>query len=213
MDLRNHGHSEWSFDVSFEAMAADVIETLDAERVKRCWLIGHSLGAKVGMRLVMDFPDRFSGFVLVDIAPKAYAPQYMRDFEAMMELDLNRFSNRRDVDMALSVSIPEYAHRQFLLTNLCRAESGKLEWGANLRAIYRGMDLLTGSPLGPSEAFNGPTLVLVGDRSSYVTAEDFPLLTRHFPNARIELIQRSGHNPHIEQPGAFIQHVREFLSS
>ena len=46
-DLRNHGTSPWSDDMSFDSMAADLLAVLDAEGCERAVLCGHSLGGKV----------------------------------------------------------------------------------------------------------------------------------------------------------------------
>jgi pimeloyl-ACP methyl ester carboxylesterase len=33
------------------------------------------------------------------------------------------------------------------------------------------------------------------------------------PGARFEVIEAAGHHPEVEQPGAFVERVRAFLSS
>ena len=50
LDLRNHGSSPRAGTMSYEEMMADVLGGLDAERLSRVTLLGHSMGGKVAMR-------------------------------------------------------------------------------------------------------------------------------------------------------------------
>jgi 3-oxoadipate enol-lactonase len=67
-DLRGHGRSDWPGDYSVELMAADVAGFLDALRLDRVDLIGHSMGGLVGYLLAGDHPARVRRLVLEDVA-------------------------------------------------------------------------------------------------------------------------------------------------
>ena len=58
-----------------------------------------------------------------------------------------------------------------------------------------------------------PTLVLWGASDGIVTPAYGRAYTARIPAARFELIEAAGHHPEIEQPGAFVERVRAFLSS
>ena len=58
-----------------------------------------------------------------------------------------------------------------------------------------------------------PTLVLWGASDSIVAPAYGRAYAARIPGARFELIAAAGHHPQIEQPGAFIERVRAFLSS
>ncbi len=47
VDLRNHGLSPHSDDMTLDIMAGDLAEFLDARQVDRVHILGHSLGGKV----------------------------------------------------------------------------------------------------------------------------------------------------------------------
>jgi len=53
LDLRNHGRSPHSDEMTFDAMATDVVAWMDAHGFGRATLMGHSLGGKVAM-LIAD---------------------------------------------------------------------------------------------------------------------------------------------------------------
>jgi pimeloyl-ACP methyl ester carboxylesterase len=59
--------------------------------------------------------------------------------------------------------------------------------------------------LGDEDRFDGPTTFIVGGRSRYVDEADHVTIRRYFPAARIETIADSGHNPHMETRGDFVQ--------
>src|SRR5690606_13590360 len=58
IDLRNHGISPHSDQMSYQLMAQDVIETLDDMNVQQFHVIGHSMGGKVAMHLANFVPHR-----------------------------------------------------------------------------------------------------------------------------------------------------------
>ncbi|HMB89002.1 MAG TPA: alpha/beta fold hydrolase, partial [Methylomirabilota bacterium] len=58
-----------------------------------------------------------------------------------------------------------------------------------------------------------PTLVLWGAGDGIVTPAYGRAYAARIPAARFELIEAAGHHPEIEQPGAFVERVRAFLSS
>jgi 3-oxoadipate enol-lactonase len=67
-DLRGHGHSGWPGEYSVELMEADVLGFLDALKLDRVELIGHSMGGLVAYLLAEDHPERVSRLILEDVA-------------------------------------------------------------------------------------------------------------------------------------------------
>jgi pimeloyl-ACP methyl ester carboxylesterase len=58
-----------------------------------------------------------------------------------------------------------------------------------------------------------PTLVLWGASDGVVTPEYGRDYSALIPSAKFELIERAGHHPEIEQPTAFVEHVRKFIAT
>jgi len=57
-----------------------------------------------------------------------------------------------------------------------------------------------------------PTLLLWGASDRFVTPGYYGAAYRDaIPHSRLEIIERAGHLPHIEQPEAFVERVRPFL--
>ena len=82
----------------------------------------------------------------------------------MLSLDLKNLQSRKDADEQLSERIPNWAFRQFLLTNL-KAEEGTWTWRSNLNTLHTSMPKLSRNPLGNSDTFTGPTLFVRGGKS------------------------------------------------
>ncbi|MDP9196576.1 MAG: alpha/beta fold hydrolase, partial [Pseudomonadota bacterium] len=49
LDMRNHGDSPWSPDMSYSAMVADLVAYMDAHGLARATVLGHSMGGKAAM--------------------------------------------------------------------------------------------------------------------------------------------------------------------
>ncbi|HZD55118.1 MAG TPA: alpha/beta fold hydrolase, partial [Anaerolineales bacterium] len=59
---------------------------------------------------------------------------------------------------------------------------------------------------------NIPTLVLAGRHDFLFPPEHQAILADRIPNARLELIERAGHNPQTEQQVVTIEIIRSFLA-
>ena len=205
LDLRNHGASSWCDEMAYPALAADVAAWMDAKGFRTAHLLGHSMGGKTAMRFAMDFPGRLLSLTVVDIAPRDYEWHHRTEFAAMLALDLGAIGDRREADAALTVGVPDWAMRQFLLTNLARRDDGRFAWEVNLRSLSDALPVISASSLAPGEVFAGPTLFVKGGKSGFVRPEDFSVIRAHFPNAVLAELPASGHNPHIEDRAAFVR--------
>lgn len=208
LDLRNHGASPHADSMTYAQMAGDVAAWLDAHRVGPAELIGHSMGGKVAMLLACRQPGRVTRLVVVDIAPKDYHwPAHRSEFAAMRELELGGLRSRAEAEMRMEGRVPDWAMRKFIATNLERTHEGGWRWQVNLPVLSASLGELERNPLGSDERFLGPALFITGGRSAYVQPQDHAAILRHFPNARIEVLAGSGHNPHIDAREAFARAV------
>jgi proline iminopeptidase len=57
-----------------------------------------------------------------------------------------------------------------------------------------------------------PTLVLAGRHDFLFPPEHQAILADRLPDARLELLERSGHNPQDEQPSEVLAILRQFLA-
>lgn len=209
VDLRNHGRSPHVAGMGYDAMAEDLLALLDRLGVARARLLGHSMGGKVAISLARLAPSRVVSLIVADIAPLAYGHDHDSVFAALRRVEAGQPTNRREADALLAEHVEESAVRLFLATNLERDEEGVLRLRIGLDAIQDDYATIMGEPAGEG-AFDGPTLVLRGARSRYVTDEMLPALREVLPRAEIETLE-AGHWLHAEQPAAFQAAVNAFL--
>jgi pimeloyl-ACP methyl ester carboxylesterase len=212
VDLRNHGDSPWSGDMTYTAMAVDVLRLIEAEKLEKPVVLGHSMGGKAAMVVAMSEPDAIGSLVVADIAPVAYAHSHDSYVDAMLAIDLTAIRRRGDADAALADAVPDAGIRGFLLHNLVLDESGA-RWRLNLEAITENMTALTDFPIPPAnDVFPGPALFVVGAKSDYVQPDHHAAIRRYFPKSSILMIADAGHWLHAEKPAEFIATVAEFLA-
>ena len=211
VDLRNHGDSPHASEMSYAALSDDILQTMDSLSLKKTTILGHSLGGKVAMYLATNYPNRVAGLIIVDIAPKQYQPHYTQELKAMMAIDLSKLNSRKDADVILSDAVKDCSFRQFLLTNLDRNQHNQyFSWKANIPALLASQKNMAENPVGDNRQYKGSTLFIQGGQSDFIQPEDHVTIAEHFPNSSIRLIQRSGHNPHVDAMVDFAHFVTGF---
>ncbi|MGJ7461679.1 alpha/beta fold hydrolase [Halomonas sp. MA07-2] len=210
VDLRNHGRSPHAEGMGYDTMAEDVIQLLDRLAIPRVHLLGHSMGGKVVITLARLAPARVASLIVGDIAPLAYGHDHDTVFAGLRRLEDGRPANRHEADALLGEHVKERAVRLFLATNLERVEQGGLKLRLGLDEIQDDYETIMGPPAGEG-TFPGPTLVLRGAHSHYVTDEMLPALREVLPEAEVVTLD-AGHWLHAEQPEAFRESVEVFLA-
>ncbi len=205
-DLRNHGHSPHLPSQSYEDMAADLAEVIEAQGGVAD-VVGHSMGGKAAMVLALTDPTKVSRLLVADIAPVPYGHDQTQYIHAMRNVDLSAIERRSDAAQRLAQHVDDPALQAFFTQSLDVA--GK-RWLYNLDVLERDMPKVLGFPEMAS-AYPGLTLFLSGADSNYVLPEHRPEIKRLFPKARFAKIPNAGHWLHAEQPRAFEASLRAFL--
>ncbi len=211
IDLRNHGHSAHIAGMSYRDMALDVLEVIDSLQIEQCDLMGHSMGGKVAMQLALHYPAQFAHLLVVDIAPKTYAPRHQALLQAMLNMPLAELSSRKQADEWLAPTVKQPFERGFLLKNLARHPDGHFYWQCNLPEIVKHYLRISSFPQQNAQT-DLPTLFIKGGQSDYIAEEDIPLIHTYFPTAGLEAIPSAGHLPHVQTPEPFKQLVDCFLA-
>lgn len=211
LDLRNHGRSFHSDDMSMKSMAEDILNYLNYYQINQCYLLGHSLGGRVVIEFSYMHPERIEKLIVADIAPKAYPPHHQGIFKALNSVDFDKIEKRSDVDAVLKKYIPEFSVRQFLLKNVHLQENGKYGFRFNLKVLSKWYDEMIETDLNDGR-FDKPSLFLKGEKSQYILPEDFDLIYYRFPRAVIKTVSNAGHWLHAENPKDFFKYTIDFLN-
>ncbi|HLP25880.1 MAG TPA: alpha/beta fold hydrolase [Acidobacteriota bacterium] len=210
LDARNHGRSPHADEMTYEAMAGDLLAWMDAHALPKATLVGHSMGGKTAMLLACRHPERVDRLVVVDVAPRDYSWQGHRaEFLAMNELNLTNLQSRQEAEMRFEARVPDLGMRKFLTTNLGRDDAGHWTWTINLPGLTAALPRLEKDALAPGDRYEGPVQFILGGRSRYVQASDHDVIRRHFPRAKLTTIEGAGHNPHMDAREAFVRAVME----
>lgn len=208
-DLRNHGDSFHDEEFTYEAMANDLKNLIEAEEIDNPVIIGHSMGGKVAMKFAVNYPHLFDKLIVVDISPRAYPPHHEHILAGLKSLELDKISSRKEADDSLAKYVTEKGIRQFLLKNLTRDEN-HFKWKLNLEVIERDIENV-GEGLEDQLVCDKPTLFIRGANSNYIKNEDNIGIVAIFPNSEVKTIPKAGHWLHAENPDAFISVVKDFL--
>ncbi|GFF40430.1 abhydrolase domain-containing protein C22H12.03 [Aspergillus udagawae] len=215
LDLRNHGHSFHHNEHNYSVMAEDVEKFIHQHDLAKCVLIGHSMGAKTAMTVALQSSDLVSALIPVDNAP-ANAPlksDFGKYVRGMQEVEAQGITKQSDADKILKEYEDALPIRQFLLTNLVRAEdSQKMKFRIPLSVLGPAIPAMADFPFREpgSVTYDGPTLFIRGTKSNYVSDDMVPAIKKFFPNAEIADVE-AGHWLISENPEAFRQAVVKFL--
>ncbi len=211
VDQRNHGRSPHLEEHSYLGMAEDLRQFMEDQFVLESHILGHSMGGKTAMHFAFEYPDMVDKLIVVDIAPRTYPRGHDEIFKALFELDLSVVKSRRDIDEQLGRYISETGVRQFLMKNIARDKEKGFQLRMNLPVIHKDYEGILQQP--PEEAhFEGETLFIRGTKSSYIQADDLPLIQQYFPQGQLAAVKDSGHWVHAEQPAKLLELVQNFLA-
>ncbi len=209
INLRNHGRSFHSPEMNYNIMVEDVLNYIQHYQLQTSILLGHSMGGKVAMKLVLEHPSALEKVLIADIAPKEYPAHHQSIIKAMLSVDFSTISSRKEIEEILSTYITDVGIKQFILKNVYWKDDKTLAFRMNVPVLAESYGNLMGSSL--SGQFTKPTLFLRGEKSFYIQPEDEESIKTLFPQAQIVTVPKAGHWLHAENPTAFYIEVMEFL--
>lgn len=200
LDIRNHGLSAHSDNMTYQYMAADVIGFINDHNLTKVNIIGHSMGGKLAMFLALNKPLLIKKLVVVDIAPVNYKHNFSDIFDALFNVPLSQIKSRKEAEKYLIEKITEHGVRQFLLQNLCLKKT-KNYWRFNLSVLKQSISQITAFPIGDKQKkFTANTLFLGGQESDYINDDNRKEIKNFFPMAQIIKVKGAGHWLHAEKP-------------
>jgi esterase len=166
VDLRNHGSSPHSDNMSYLDMADDIFELADYLNIERFSIVGHSMGGKVAMACALLRPERINKIVIADIAPITYPDKHNAVFRGLQAVENEKISSRKGADLILSEYIDTPELRQFLLKSL-RKTGDYYQFQYNLSALLTNYAKIRGW-ISTKVSFNKDVLFVKGSDSDYI---------------------------------------------
>ena len=219
LDQRGHGHSDRAAelsDYSRDHMADDIRGFIERQSLDRPVVIGHSMGGMNAMTFAAEHPDQLRALILIDVGPGVNVdgvnqvrqfvagPYEMDSLDAWVDMthQYYPFRSKEGIRKRLEVSLRE-------------TPEGKMAKMFDERfreADFRGVaDARTGI-WETAMALTVPTLLLHGENSPVLKREQAEEFAEKAPVVKLVTIPEAGHSVAGDQPEAFVEAVRDFLS-
>jgi pimeloyl-ACP methyl ester carboxylesterase len=196
-----------------DRMAAAVLGVMDSLGVPDAVLVGHSMGGAVALRVALRAPQRVRGLVLLAPAvsasgwnlpipsDSARTSDWLRRAVAGYETMRPRFTGPHDPSWLAETD-----------SALAYTPAADPAYGAALRAVLREFDF---DYLTPTQAarLRMPTLLIWGEFDHTVPLAVGRALAATMPSARLEVLRRRLHRPHVEHPVDVANLIVAFLRS
>jgi pimeloyl-ACP methyl ester carboxylesterase len=210
LDLRNHGKSFHSPEMSHDDLAHDILHYMEFHGLEKINLLGHSLGGKAVMQFAIKYPIKVNKLIVVDISPKAYPPHHQGILKALESVDFSTATSRQQVEEVLSQFIPEKSVILFMTKNLYWTDDKKLDWRFNLKTLSEKYEEFVSNAI-KFGVYSGETLFIAGEKSHYILPQDEFQIKQQFPNSSVVTIKNAGHWVQAENPTDFNEVVKNFL--
>ena len=212
LDLRNHGSSPHADSMRWAEMSSDLQAYFYRHKIESMILMGHSLGGKVAMRYACENPAVVKKLIIVDIAAKLYPPHHDNEFRAMKRIATAELTSRKEAEELLEPMVPDWAMRQFLLTNLVHAEASEgFKWQVNLETLHASLPHLRQNSLLETDRYDQAVLLVRGANSDFVDDSDAEKMRCWFSHLREQIVPSAGHNVHVENRKGFLEVLDAFL--
>ena len=198
VDLPGHGNSTVYGEChSMEFLATMLKGLLDTLNIKRIFLTGHSLGGYISLAFLELYPDRLKGYSLFHSHPFADTPEVIQKREREIKIVK---SGRK------FLIYPENVSKMFAEKNLerFREELQHLKDNASrlsdegIIAVLNGM-IGRPSRLAVMERGKVPCLWILGKYDNYISCEAVQAKVRLPENARLIVLEKTGHLGFIEE--------------
>jgi proline iminopeptidase len=227
-DHRCNGRSQGApvSSMTFENLTADADALRQKLGFKRWAVLGHSFGGQVALEYALRYPGSLSHLLLLDtggdsrwsqqnaadlLAKRGYSPKKV---ELVRRWFNGQFAPREMLPILMRIGSAYSYHPSLWLT---ARDLARGEWRPKMRPealIFAGRYLLKGwTVMDRLGEITAPTLVMAG-RGDFVFPPEHQLeLAAAIPRARLQIIERAGHNPHSEQPAEVMAAIRGFISA
>jgi pimeloyl-ACP methyl ester carboxylesterase len=226
-DHRCNGRSQGApvSSMTFENLTADADALRRRLGYERWAVLGHSFGGHVALEYALRYPGSLSHLVLVDtggdsrwsrsnaaevLARRGYSPEKV---ELVRRWFRGEFPPRQMPLILMRIGRAYYSRPSLSLVtrDLIRGE-----WRSKMRPeamIFAGRHLLKDwTVMDRLGKITAPTLIVAGQDDFIFPPEHQRELAAAIPRACLQLIERTGHNPHAEQPAEVMRAIRDFIS-
>jgi proline iminopeptidase len=226
-DHRCNGLSEGAevSSMTWENLTADADALREKLGFDQWAVIGHSFGGNVALEYALRYPQSLSRLILINTGGDQWwvnhnAPELLakRGYSPSAVKAARRFFNGQ---IAPSEFLPTlmkfsnaYNYHNSLIEMIQAILAGHTPKFKPEALIFGYSQLLKDwTVMHRLNEIQVPTLVLAGRYDFLFPTEHQVALAAGIPDARLEIIENAGHNPHMEQSEAVLRWIRDFLAT
>ena len=207
MDMRGHGRSDKPDErYSIAGFATDVAALIEQMQLGPVHLVGISMGGMIAFQLGVDRPELLKSLTIINSGPEVKVRSPREALELVRRWTLSRLLSLDKVAQGLSrILFPKPSQIELRLKIQRR-------WPRNdKRAYLASLDAIIGWGVRERLAqITCPTLVVTGDRD-YTPVARKEAYVAELPNARLAVVDDSGHATPMDQPDIFNALLLDFL--
>jgi proline-specific peptidase len=225
-DHRCNGRSEGAevSSMTFENLTADADALRQTLGFDQWAVLGHSFGGNVALEYALRYPQSLSHLVLMDTGGDQWwvnrnAPEILakRGYSASAVQAARRFYNGQLTSSEFLPTVMKfmnaYNYHNSLLTLAQDVVLGHMPKTRPEALIFGYTQLLNGwTVMDRLSEIKVPTLVLAGRHDFLFPPEHQVVLAAGVTNARLEIIERAGHNPHMERSAEVNKIIKSFIA-
>lgn len=213
IDFRGHGRSgRPSRAYTMADQGRDYLRVMDALGIESAIVVGLSMGGMAAIHLALAAPSRVTGLVLMDTSASGETFTTQAKYAALA--GSARLLGVREFHLAQALPLmfgATYRAAGAGELNLWRERMEALDKVALARAVW--MVSRRPSMVHRLGEITAPTLVVVGDEDVATPLKYAKALASALPNARLEVLEATGHLSTIERPVETTRLIRDFCLS
>jgi 3-oxoadipate enol-lactonase len=212
IDLPGHGESEiLLWNDTLEGYAKSIIGLLDHLRIAQAVFVGLSMGGYILFSLYRNHPDRVQGMVLADTKAPADSEEGKAGRHSMAELAFKEeASGIADLMVPKLLAPSTIEHRSEIVQQV-----RQMILHTSTAGIVVDLVAMAARPdsTGLLSTITCPTLIIVGEEDVATPVTESHDMTNRIPGSTLVTIPEAGHLSNFEQPAAFNEAIRSFLST
>jgi 3-oxoadipate enol-lactonase len=209
--------ARWGLNASkgLDSYADQVLSVLDAKNIERATICGVSFGGLVALRFGAVHADRLRALVLVSTPAPVWRLRRRHQIYARAPWIFGPFflletpwRVRAELAAALPQRRDRWTFKRTVLRAFAKAPVSVARMAARARLID-GIDMR-----GECATVTAPTLIITGEHplDHVVPADGSSMYAQCIPNARVIVLERTGHLGSVTRPDAFAAIVRDFVA-
>jgi pimeloyl-ACP methyl ester carboxylesterase len=208
-DLRGHGRSPNppGSQFSFPELEGDVLRLLEAKSVDSAYVVGHSGGALLALRLALDHPGRVRGLVM--ISGSAYTDTHTRSVaQRWTETYEKEGADAYGLRILKDLYYPDWIEAHLDFADQVREAVQHQDLGPATRwsEAMAKFDEKSRVP-----GLRMPTLIVQAMDDQVVDASHGRILRQSIPGAQIRILPETGHMIPLERPKETLEAIRSFV--